>query len=85
MAHTSNPGQQIAPTSWQWHFICKREMDFGDKFPLQIASTFNEEGYPDDAEWNARNETPNRGDSYDYVIFEVNRVNIYLLMKKLKF
>ena len=44
-------------------------MDFGDKFRLQIASTLNEEGYPDDAERNALNETPNRGDSFDYVMY----------------
>ena len=44
-------------------------MDFGDKFRLQIASTLNEECYPDDAEWNPRDDTPNRSDSFDYVMY----------------
>lgn len=44
-------------------------MDFGDKFRLQIASTLNEEGYPDDTEWNPRDDTPNRADSFDYVMY----------------
>ncbi|KAH9518141.1 DNA-directed RNA polymerases I, II, and III subunit RPABC3 [Dermatophagoides farinae] len=44
-------------------------MDFGDKFRLQITSTLNEEGYQDDSEWNPRDDTPNRADSFDYVMY----------------
>ena len=44
-------------------------MDFGDKFRLQITSTLNEDGYPDDSEWNARNNSRSRADSFDYVMY----------------
>lgn len=44
-------------------------MDFGDKFRLQIISTLNEEGYQDDSEWNPRDNTSNRADNFDYVMY----------------
>lgn len=44
-------------------------MDFGDKFRLQITSTLNEEGYPDDGEWNPRSDEQSRADMFDYVMY----------------
>ncbi|KAI2798519.1 hypothetical protein RDWZM_009769 [Blomia tropicalis] len=44
-------------------------MVLGDKFRLQITSTLNEEGYPDDSEWHSKQDTPNRADSFDYVMY----------------
>ncbi|KAK3597991.1 hypothetical protein CHS0354_042344 [Potamilus streckersoni] len=44
-------------------------LDLGDKFRMVIATTLNEDGTPDDGDYNPTNTGPSRADSFEYVMY----------------
>ncbi|XP_046995974.1 DNA-directed RNA polymerases I, II, and III subunit RPABC3 isoform X2 [Schistocerca americana] len=44
-------------------------MELGDKFRLVLATTLQEDGYPDSGDWNPRETEGSRADRFEYIMY----------------